>query len=181
MSGHTTGAPRAMAGPGITVGGANLATDEGREALRVWLRLLSCTNLIERRLRDGLRRKFDSTLPRFDALAQLQQADAEGRAGLTMSALSRRLMVTNGNITGLVARLEREGLVRRATAAADRRAQLVRLTPAGRRALAAMMPDHGRWVTAMFAGLSREERAALHGLIGKLKDAASSASGEDTE
>ena len=176
MSGHATRSPRT---PRTLSLEAVAPVDEAREALRVWLRLLSCTNLIERRLRDGLRRNFGSTLPRFDALAQLQQADAEG-GGMTMSALSRRLMVSNGNITGLVTRLEREGLVRRTVAAGDRRAQLVRLTAAGRRALAAMVPDHARWVTAIFAGLSREERAALHGLIGKLKDAALAASEEDS-
>jgi DNA-binding MarR family transcriptional regulator len=141
----------------------------GREALRVWLRLLSCTNLIESRIRTRLRDRFETTLPRFDLLAQLDGAAREGSAGLTMTRLSRRMMVTNANVTALVARLESEGLVRRRASPGDRRAQVVSLTPAGRRALAAMTPEHGRWVEAMFAGLSRGEREALHALVGTLK------------
>ena len=142
---------------------------DGREALRVWLRLLSCTNLIESRIRARLRDRFETTLPRFDLLAQLDGAECEGGADLTMTALSRRMMVTNANVTALVARLESEGLVRRRASPGDRRAQVVRLTPAGRRALAAMTPEHARWVDAMFGGLTREERDALHALVGRLK------------
>lgn len=143
--------------------------DDGRETLRVWLRLLSCTNRIESRIRTRLRDRFGSTLPRFDLLAQLDAAEREGQAGLTMTALSRRLMVTNGNVTALIEHLAREGLVRRSAMAGDRRVQLVRLTAAGRRALDAMTPEHRAWIERMFAGLTREERDRLHELVGRLK------------
>jgi len=145
------------------------AIEDGREALRVWLRLLSCTNRIEARIRSRLRDRFDTTLPRFDVLAQLDAAEREGQVGLTMTALSRRLMVTNGNVTALIERLAREGLVHRQARSGDRRVQLVRLTPAGRRALEAMTPEHREWLARMFAGLTRAERDRLHELVGKLK------------
>lgn len=145
------------------------ATDDDRSALRLWLRLLACTNLLERELRGRLRTHFDSTLPRFDVLAQLDAAARDGGPGLTMSALSRQLMVTNGNLTGLVERLVQERLVSRAPSPTDRRAQVVRLTPAGRRALEAMTPEHRRWIDELFAGLSPDERATLHELLGRLR------------
>jgi DNA-binding MarR family transcriptional regulator len=145
------------------------AIEDGREALRVWLRLLSCTNRIEARIRSRLRDRFDTTLPRFDVLAQLDAAEREGQVGLTMTALSRRLMVTNGNVTALVERLAREGLVHRQARSGDRRVQLVRLTPAGRLALEAMTPEHREWLARMFAGLTRAECDRLHELVGKLK------------
>src|SRR5690606_27983370 len=91
-------------------------------------------------------------------------------AGLTMSELSRRLMVTNGNLTSLVERLVQEGTVRRNPSPTDRRTQIVQLTPAGKEALDAMTPDHSAWITEMFAALSPDDRAQLHALLGKLKD-----------
>jgi DNA-binding MarR family transcriptional regulator len=192
---------RARRGTGASSPGRRAAVSAGdamasREAVRLWLRLLSCTNLIEGRLRTGLRDKFGSTLPRFDVLAQLESAgreagehvasDSAGReagarvasatahadgGALTMSELSRRLMVSNGNLTGLTARLAREGLVTRGPARDDRRTQLVRLTPEGRRALRAMATQHHGWVARMFAGLSARERTALAELLGRLKQA----------
>jgi DNA-binding MarR family transcriptional regulator len=138
-------------------------------AVGVWLRLLAATSLIEGRVRGALRTRFATTLPRFDVLAQLDHAAREGRDGLTMGELSRRMMVTNGNLTGLVERLAREGLVRRAPSDADRRAHLVRLTPEGSAALAEMLPEHHAWIEELLAGLSDAERAALHGLLGKVK------------
>ena len=142
---------------------------EGPEALRVWLRMLSCTNMIEQRVRGRLRDRFGTTLPRFDLLAQLDGAEREGSAGLTMTRLSRRMMVTNANVTALVARLEAEGLVKRAASPRDRRSHTVSLTAAGRRALVAMTPEHARWIEAMFGGLAPDEREALHRLVGALK------------
>lgn len=147
-----------------------------REVLRTWLRMLACTNIIEGRIRTELREKFDTTLPRFDLLAQLDAASAAAPRGLTMSELSRRLMVTNGNLTGLVERLVREGLVTRTVSAPDRRAQMISLTPAGRRALGAMTPDHASWVDEMFSGLDGDERGQLYVLLGKLKRSARIAS-----
>lgn len=145
------------------------------DPVRLWLRLLSCTNLIERRVRDALRTEFDSTLPRFDLLAQLEHAREKGEAQLPMGELSRRLMVSNGNVTGLATRLEREGLVERVTSPSDRRRQLVRLTTEGRRALRRMALPHQAWIAALFASMAADDRAELHRLLGQLKDSAESA------
>ena len=154
---------------------------ERRDAVRLWLRVLSCTNAIEARIRSELRQRFDTTLPRFDVLAQLDHAERDGTGALTMGELSRRLMVSNGNVTGLVERLEREGLVSRTRPASDRRRQTVRLTSGGRRALRAMLPEHSAWVSAMFAGLSPKERARLYELVGKLKGSVGGMSEETME
>ena len=112
------------------------------DALRLWLRLLTCTQLIEKRVRTGLRDEFNTTLPRFDLMAQLEREPQ----GLAMGELSRRMMVTGGNVTAIVAQLESEQLVQRQTHADDRRSSTVRLTPAGRRAFAAMARDHEAWI-----------------------------------
>jgi len=135
--------------------------------IRAWLRMLTCTNLIERRIRQNLRETFGITLPRFDLLAQLHRAPD----GLTMGALSRRLMVTNGNVTGLIDRLVGEGLVERRASESDRRAQVVRLTEAGEAALMEMLPTHHRWVETMFSELSDAEIRSLLSLLAKLKSA----------
>jgi len=138
--------------------------------LRIWLRLLTCTNLIESRVRGRLRENFASTLPRFDMLAQLDMAARESREGLTMGELARRLLVSNGNLTGLTTRLVKEGLVTRATSSHDRRAQRVRLTAAGKRAFDAMAADHRRWVESMFGGMDAADSKRLYELMGRLKD-----------
>ena len=139
-----------------------------RLELRLWLRLLTCSSLIERRVRRHLARDFAITLPRFDALAQLDRAPE----GLTMGALSQRLMVSNGNVTGLVGRLVREGLVAREAPARDRRRARVRLTAAGKREFDAITPAHARWIDEALRGLGRGEMARLHELLGRLKRAA---------
>ncbi len=94
--------------------------DAHHESLRLWLRLLTCTLTIERRVRARLRERFAMTLPRFDLMAQLERHPE----GLKMGELSRRLMVTSGNVTGLTDQLVREGLVERTPIPADRRAFL---------------------------------------------------------
>ena len=138
--------------------------------LRIWLRLLTCTSLIESRVRGRLRTNFATTLPRFDMLAQLDMAARESREGLTMGELARRLLVSNGNLTGLTSRLVKEGLVTRATSSHDRRAQRVRLTAAGKRAFDAMAADHRRWIESMLAGMDGAESKQLYELMGRLKD-----------
>ncbi len=145
-------------------------TMDGRISLRMWLRLLNCSNLVEREVRGRLRDQFDTTLPRFDVLAQLDAASREARRDLTMSELSRRLMVTNGNLTSLIERLVREGLVRRETSSTDRRTQVVRLTANGKRSFDLMTPEHQRWIDSLFAGLSPTEQTRLYELLGKLRD-----------
>ena len=152
-----------------------VSADDGLE-LRVWLRLLTCSTLIEHGVRQGLHRSFDTTLPRFDVLAQLQRAGKP----LSMGDLSRRLMVTNGNVTGLVDRLKSEGLVDRRRSDGDRRVQIVSLTQAGAASFERMAADNRRWVTGMMAGLSRQEKDALFALLGRLKSAVLDA-GQTTE
>src|SRR5207249_10044818 len=140
--------------------------------LRIWLRLLTCANLIESRVRGRLRTNFSTTLPRFDMLAQLDMAARESREGLTMGELARRLLVSNGNLTGLTSRLVKEGLVTRATSSHDRRAQRVRLTAAGKRASDAMAADHRRWIESMLAGMENESSKPRYELMGRLEDTA---------
>ncbi|MCZ6589373.1 MAG: MarR family transcriptional regulator [Alphaproteobacteria bacterium] len=142
----------------------SLSGDDGLD-LRVWLRLLTCSTLIERRVRQRLREQFDITLPRFDLLAQLDRAPD----GLTMGALSRRLMVSNGNVTGLIDRLVAEDLVERHPAPGDRRAQLVRLTQDGKRAFDRMIPAHATWIRELFASLDRKSQITLFESLAKLK------------
>lgn len=141
------------------------ATDDDHEALRVWLRLLTCTNTVESRLRNLLRTGFDSTLPRFDMMAQLDR----NPDGLKMRELSRRLMVTGGNVTGLTDKLVEEGLVERRDDPRDRRAYSVHLTPAGKRAFKQMAKAHEGWVIELFSGLDHQEKTQLLELLNRLK------------
>ena len=134
-------------------------------ALRIWLRLLTCTQLIERRVRSGLREEFATTLPRFDLMAQLERH----REGLKMNELSRLLMVTGGNITAIVDQLEKEGHVERLDDSADRRAFRIRLTRAGEKSFTEMARAHEQWVVELLAGLSRKEHDELLKLLAKLK------------
>jgi DNA-binding MarR family transcriptional regulator len=144
--------------------------DHAATPLRIWLRLLTCTNLIESRVRGRLREDFGSTLPRFDMLAQLDMAARESREGLTMGELARRLLVSNGNLTGLTTRLVKEGLVTRNTSARDRRAQRVRLTAAGKRAFDAMAAHHRAWIESIFGDLPSDDAKRFYRLLGGLKE-----------
>ena len=148
-------------------GAATLADDDQHATLRLWLRLMSCTATIERHVRERLRARFDTTLPRFDMMAQLSR---EPR-GLKMNELSRRLMVTGGNVTGLTDQLVAEGLVVRRVMPGDRRACNVRLTPKGKRLFDAMAVEHERWIDDLMGALPADERAALHESLGHLKTA----------
>jgi DNA-binding MarR family transcriptional regulator len=142
-----------------------IARSHDHSALRIWLRLLTCTQLIERRVRSGLREAFGTTLPRFDLMAQLERH----REGLKMNELSRLLMVTGGNVTAIVDQLEKEGLVERFDEPGDRRAWLIRLTSGGRKSFAEMARAHEQWVVELLAGLSSRERDELLKLLAKLK------------
>jgi DNA-binding MarR family transcriptional regulator len=139
---------------------------DGHEAeLRLWLRLLTLSTLIESEIRRRLRKEFATTLPRFDLMAQLERA----HDGMSLNELSKRMMVTNGNVTGLVERLVTEKLVDRRPAPNDRRAQIVRLTLKGRQVFQRMASAHGDWLAAMFAGLNEGEIEKMMGLLGKTK------------
>ena len=148
--------------------GSDLETrmgDEHHQSLKLWLRLLACANLIESEVRGRLRAEFDTTLPRFDLMAQLERH----AAGLKMNELSQRLMVTGGNVTGITDQLESEGLVVRESDPADRRAYTVKLTPAGRRLFARMAAAHEQWVVGLFTGLAASEKEHVYRLLAKLK------------
>jgi DNA-binding MarR family transcriptional regulator len=133
--------------------------------LKLWLRLLTCTNLIEANVRNLLRANFDTTLPRFDLLAQLDRAPD----GLTMGELSSRLMVSGGNVTGLVEALRRDGMVARKPHPADRRSQIISLTAKGRRFFHDMTPVHEQWIDRLLGGMTRAEMEQLFELLAKLK------------
>ena len=134
-------------------------------SLRLWLRLLSATTRIEDTIRQRLREQFGITLPRFDLMAQLERE----REGLSMGELSRRMMVTGGNVTTIVDQLEKEQLVTRTMQPGDRRSFTVRLTPAGRKTFAAMAAAHEAWVVELFGPLSERQHEQLYTLLGTLK------------
>ena len=133
--------------------------------LRLWLRLLTCATLIEAEIRKRLRENFSTTLPRFDLMAQLERAPD----GVLLGELSRRMMVSNGNVTGLVERLVQEGLIERQVSERDRRAALVRLTENGRAVFAEMASAHSEWVAELLAELPSEDQKALWSQLGDLK------------
>jgi DNA-binding MarR family transcriptional regulator len=133
--------------------------------LRLWLRMLTTTNLVQAELRKRLRAEFDTTLPRFDLMAQLERHPE----GLKMTELSRRLMVTGGNVTGITDQLEKEGFVARDTDPNDRRSISVKLTPDGRALFDRMAVAHEQWVVEMFGGLGLDEKSRMHLRLGKLK------------
>jgi DNA-binding MarR family transcriptional regulator len=142
-----------------------IARRDDHRALRVWLRLLTCTQVIETVVRSRLRSRFGTTLPRFDLLSQLERH----AGGLKMNELSRLLMVTGGNVTAIVDQLENEGLVERLDEPADRRAFRIRLTRAGQKSFAEMAREHEEWVVNLLAGMSAREQDELLRLLAKVK------------
>ena len=138
----------------------------GKGELRLWLRMLASTNLIEAEIRARLRNRFDITLPQFDLMAQLYRAP---KSGLTMSALGEQMMVSRGNITGITDRLEREGYAERVRSKTDRRSQNVRLTDLGRRYFETMADEHESWIISMFDSLNLKDRENLFKLMARLK------------
>ena len=135
--------------------------EDDHHSIRLWLRLLTCSNLIETRLRSRLREEFGITLPRFDFLAQLERAPD----GLTMGELSQRMMVSGGNISGIATQLESEGLIDRSPVPGNRRTYCVRLTERGREQFVRMARLHEQWVIEMLGDLSlKEVDQMMHGL-----------------
>jgi DNA-binding MarR family transcriptional regulator len=124
-----------------------------KDRLRLWLKVLKATKAVESEVRENLRRDFATTLPRFDVMAALMQHDK----GLKMSELSGVLKVSNGNVTGIVERLVEDGHVLREKVEGDRRANLVRLTPAGKAEFARQADAHEGWINAAFDGLTADE------------------------
>jgi len=140
-------------------------TPRRKMALRIWLRLLTSSQLIEKQVRGRFRTEFDTTLPRFDVMAAL----AREPAGQTMGDVSRWLLVSSGNITGIITRLENDGLVKRTRSADDRRTHLVRLSQTGREEFERLSSAHEKWIRNMLSGMTRQEMATLDELLSKVK------------
>mgnify|MGYP006315811209 FL=1 len=140
-------------------------TEDHHQSLRLWLRMLACTNLIEAYVRSQLRLNFQTTLPRFDLMSQLER----NPDGLKMGELSKRMMVTGGNVTGITDQLVAEGLVVREDNPKDRRAYIVKLTKEGRRVFREWADEHEDWIIGLFEGLGEKEREQLYALLAQLK------------
>lgn len=141
-------------------------TSDHHQSLKLWLRMLSCTTKIEAEIRSRLRAQFGITLPRFDLMAQLERYPE----GLRMGELSRRMMVTGGNVTGITDQLEQEKLVMRVPDPKDGRAYSVTLTPAGREAFTAMAQVHEGWVAELLQEMTVDEKGQLIDLLSRMKD-----------
>ena len=144
---------------------ASRLTQDHHQSLKLWLRMLSCTVRIENEIRSRLRATFGITLPRFDLMAQLERHPQ----GLRMGELSKRMMVTGGNITGITDQLEQENLVARVPDPKDRRAYSVTLTPAGRRAFAEMAAVHEAWIAELLKDMSGDDKGKLIDLLSRMK------------
>jgi DNA-binding MarR family transcriptional regulator len=148
-----------------------------KDELRLWLRLFTCKEVIESEVRRRLRDTFEITLPRFDLLAQLERTPK----GMTLGELSQRMMVSNGNVTGVVDRLVEQGLISRRPSPKDRRAQIVSLTADGRKFFRAMARTNGDWIGEIFADLSGDDIETLMRLLGKTKASARKAIGNGAQ
>lgn len=136
-----------------------------KQSLRLWLRLLSCSTVVEKRIRNKLAREFDTTLPRFDVLAALERK----REGMTMGEMSETLMVSNGNVTGVVNRLLKDSLIVKEIEPQDRRTTRIRLSNKGEEDFTKMASAHEGWVDQMFNALDNDEIEQLMGLLAKLR------------
>lgn len=137
---------------------------QSKRRLKMWIRLLGVTRLVEGGLREFLRVKHHTTLPRFDVMAALYRR----RDGVTMTELSRMLLVSNGNATTVVDRLEKDGLVRRSPSETDRRTVHVALTPAGLAQFEGLAADHEAEVSRLFSGLSDADLEALTDILKRM-------------
>jgi DNA-binding MarR family transcriptional regulator len=149
---------------------ANVARPVSKQRLRLWLRLLRSSRAIEARLRERLRTKFAITLPQFDVMAAL----ARRESGMTMTELSRHLMVSNGNVTGIIDRLVGEKLVLRQAPANDRRSYIVRLTPKGASQFSAIAKAHEGWIDELLVEIDAAEAESiiqqLDGLVRRVRN-----------
>jgi DNA-binding MarR family transcriptional regulator len=152
-------------GSGAVLDLASRLTQDHHQSLKLWLRMLACTVGIENEIRSRLRGRFGITLPRFDLMAQLERHPD----GLRMGELSRRMMVTGGNVTGITDQLEQEQLVQRVPDPKDRRAWAVKLTPAGRAAFAEMATVHEGWIEELLKDISAHDKGQLIDLLAQMK------------
>ena len=132
-----------------------------KDKLRLWIRLLRAARIIESELRERLARQFETTLPRFDVMAALYRTPE----GMLMSDLSRFLLVSNGNVTGIVDRLVTDGLVQRARRNGDRRTSVVQLTRSGQVSFKKMAAAHERWIDELLAGISKGDAQRLTSML----------------
>jgi DNA-binding MarR family transcriptional regulator len=137
-----------------------------KQRLRFWLQLLKASKHIENELRDRMRREFGTTLPRFDVMAMLHKSGD----GLKMSRLSAELMVSNGNVTGIIDRLVSEGLVERVAIKGDRRATLVRLTEKGRENFTHMAAIHEGWVSDLFENIDEKDMDCAREMLAQIRE-----------
>ncbi len=148
--------------------------EDGRETLRLWLRLLGCTTTIEKHLQRRLATEFSSSLTRFDILAALDRRPD----GMTMSELAAALLVSNGNVTGRVQTLKRDGFVEVVQLKSDQRVSMVSLTASGAEHFEGMAVAHRGWVDDMLGGLGTGQRERLSAILTELKDHVAEAQGE---
>jgi DNA-binding MarR family transcriptional regulator len=141
------------------------ATPDHKLSLRLWLRLLRCSTLLEKTVRSRLAEGFDTTLPRFDVLSALERSPK----GLQLGELSRYLLVSNGNVTGVITRLTQEGLVDRRVDENDARVVRVSLTKAGRAAFLKMAAAHEAWIEGLMEGLDHTDQTELLTLLTRLR------------
>ena len=139
--------------------------EDDHHSIKLWLRLLTCSSLLEGHLRSALREQFDTTLPRFDFMAQLQRVPR----GLTMGELSQRMMVSGGNVSGIATQLVREGLVNRRPMPDNRRTFVVTLTARGSRVFCRMAAQHEQWVIQLLGHLKSDEVEQLMRLLNRVK------------
>jgi len=135
-----------------------------KQTLRLWLKMLNCTNIIEKKIQNQLRSDFETTLPRFDILSALDRS----KTPLSMSQLSKDLLVSNGNVTGVVNRLIQDGYISRSTPQQDRRTYFISITEAGSHEFKKMANAHAEWLEGMFCGLDNEETISILGFLQKL-------------
>ncbi|MAU41189.1 MAG: MarR family transcriptional regulator [Kordiimonas sp.] len=121
--------------------------------LGLWLRLFMNAAEIEKYIRQRFREHFAVTLPQFDVMAALYRAEK----ALTMGELSQQLLVSNGNVTGIVDRLQKEDIVHRVVCPDDKRVHHVTLTAVGRAKFEELARAHESWVDERLAGLNVDE------------------------
>ena len=139
--------------------------EHDHHSIKLWLRLLTCSSMIESSIRNSLRAEFGTTLPRFDFMSQLQRVPE----GMTMGELSERMMVSGGNISGIATQLVKEGLVNREPLPSDGRTYVAKLTPKGLQEFSRMAARHEEWVIELLGNLPREDVDQLYELLGKVK------------
>ena len=148
-----------------------------KEGLRLWLRIVSCTQMVEQEIRIMLRAKFDTTLPRFELLGALDRVPD----GLTMGELSRWLMVTKGNVTGIAERLSEDGLIKRQPTPTDRRSFVVTVTQKGRKTFKEMEQEYEQLLDRLFAEVSQDDSDMFTGVLAKVKEAVEQVRSADNE